>query len=37
MDYKFTYSKFFNVFFHIGVIFNVLLVIWVFLVFFEVL
>jgi len=37
MDYKFTYSKLFNVLFHIGVIFNVLLVIWVFLVFFGVL
>jgi len=37
MDYKFTYSKLFNVLFHIGVIFNVLLVIWIFLVFFGVL
>lgn len=37
MDYKFTYSKLFNVLFHIGVIFNVILVIWVFLVFFGVL
>lgn len=37
MDYKFTYNRLFNVLFHIGVIFNVLLVIWVFLVFFEVL
>ena len=36
MSYKFTYGKFFNVFFHIGVVFNVVLVIWVFLVFFEV-
>ncbi len=37
MEYKFTYSKFFNVFFHIGVVFNVLLVIWMILVFTEVL
>ena len=37
MDYKFTYSKFFNVFFHVGVVFNVLLVIWMILVFTEVL
>lgn len=36
MEYKFTYNKFFNVFFHIGVIFNILLVTWVFLVLFEV-
>ena len=36
MSYKFTYGKFFNVFFHVGVIFNVLLVIWLYLVFFEV-
>ena len=34
--YKFTYSKFFNVFFHVGVIFNVVLVIWVIMVFTEV-
>ncbi len=37
MDYKFTYSKFFNVFFHVGVVFNVLLVIWMILVFTDVL
>jgi hypothetical protein len=36
MDYKFTYGKFFNVFFHLGVAVNVLLVIWIFLYFFEV-
>ena len=36
MKYKFTYSKFFNVVFHIGVIINVLLVIWLYLIFFEV-
>lgn len=35
--YKFTYSRFFNIFFHIGVIFNVILVIWMILVFTEVL
>lgn len=35
-SYKFTYSRFFNVFFHLGVIFNVLLVIWIVLVFTEV-
>ena len=37
MDYKFTYGKFFNVFFHVGVIFNVLLVIWLILIFTDVL
>ncbi len=36
MDYKYTYSKLFNVLFHIGVIFNVLLVIWLYLVFFKI-
>ncbi len=36
MEYKFTYGKFFNVFFHIGVIFNVLLVLWLILVFTDV-
>jgi len=36
MDYKFTYSKFFNVFFHIGVAVNVILVIWLMLMLFEV-
>jgi len=36
MDYKFTYGRFFNVFFHLGVAINVLLVIWIFLYFFEV-
>ena len=35
-DYKFTYSKFFNIFFHVGVVFNVVLVIWLILVFSEV-
>jgi hypothetical protein len=35
-DYKFTYSKFFNIFFHVGVVFNVVLVIWLILVFTEV-
>ena len=36
MSYKFTYGKFFNIIFHIGVIFNVILVIWLYLVFFEI-
>jgi hypothetical protein len=36
MEYKFTYGKFFNVFFHIGVIFNVLLVLWLILLFTDV-
>ena len=35
-NYKFTYSRFFNVFFHVGVVFNVVLVIWLILVFTEV-
>ena len=35
-NYKFTYSRFFNVFFHVGVVFNVVLVIWMILVFTEV-
>jgi len=34
--YKYTYHRFFNVVFHVGVIFNVLLVIWLYLVFFDV-
>ncbi|CAI2718792.1 conserved protein of unknown function [Nitrospina watsonii] len=37
MEYKYTYSKLFNVLFHIGVIINVVLVIWLFLVFFNIL
>ncbi len=36
MEYKFTYGKFFNVFFHVGVIFNVLLVLWLILLFTDV-
>ena len=32
-EYEYSHSKFFNVFFHVGVIFNVLLVIWMVLVF----
>ena len=36
MDYKFTYGKFFNVFFHLGVIVNVLLVLWILLYVFEI-
>jgi hypothetical protein len=35
-DYKPTYGKLFNVLFHIGVIINVLLVTWIYLVFFGV-
>ena len=37
VKYEFTYTKFFNVVFHIGVIFNILLVLWLYLIFFEVL
>lgn len=37
MNYKYTYSKSFNIIFHVGVIFNVILVTWLFLMFFEVL
>lgn len=36
VDYKYGYGKLFNVLFHIGVIFNVLLVLWLYLMFFEV-
>jgi len=36
-DYEYSHTKFFNVFFHIGVIFNVLLVIWMVLVYTDVL
>lgn len=36
MDYQFTYNKFFNIVFHVGVIFNVCLVIWLYMVFFGV-
>lgn len=36
-DYKYSHTKFFNVFFHVGVIFNVLLVIWMVLVFTDIL
>jgi len=35
-DYKPTYGKLFNVLFHIGVIINVLLVTWLYLVYFGV-
>ena len=34
--YKVKYTKFFNWFFHIGVIINVLLVGWLYLMFFEI-
>ncbi len=34
--YKYGYGKLFNVLFHTGVIFNVCLVIWIFLFFFEI-
>ncbi len=36
MDYKYTYSRSFNIIFHVGVIFNVILVTWLFLIFFGV-
>jgi hypothetical protein len=36
-EYEYSYSKFFNVFFHVGVVFNVLLVIWIVLVFTDIL
>jgi hypothetical protein len=36
MDYKFTYSKFFNIVFHAGVIFNIILVIWLYLIYFHI-
>lgn len=36
MDYKFKYSKSFNWLFHIGVIINVAIVIWLYLLFFKV-
>ena len=36
-DYEYNHTKFFNVFFHIGVIFNVLLVIWMVLVYTDLL
>ena len=35
-DYKPTYGELFNVLFHIGVIINVLLVTWLYLIFFGV-
>ena len=35
-DYEPTYGKLFNVLFHIGVIINVLLVTWLYLVYFGV-
>ncbi len=35
-DYKPTYGKLFHVFFHIGVIINVALVTWLYLIFFGV-
>jgi len=36
MNYKFTYSKFFNVIFHLGVAVNVVVVLWLMLMLFEV-
>lgn len=36
MDYKCNYSKSFNIIFHIGVVINVVLVTWLYLIFFEV-
>ena len=35
-DYEYSHTKFFNIFFHVGVIFNVRLVIWMVLVFAEI-
>jgi hypothetical protein len=35
-DYKPTYGKLFNVLFHVGVVINVLLVTWLYLIFFGV-
>lgn len=35
-NYQYTYTRFFNIIFHIGVIFNVVLVIWLYLVYFKV-
>ena len=35
-DYKPTYGKLFNVLFHIGVVINILLVTWLYLMFFGV-
>ncbi len=36
MDYKFTYNKFFNVVFHLGVAINVVVVVWLMLLLFGV-
>ena len=36
MDEKFSYGKLFNVLFHIGVVINVLIVAWVYLIYFEI-
>jgi len=36
-NYEYGYTKFFNIFFHVGVIFNVLLVIWMILVYTDIL
>ena len=35
MGYKFTYGKLFNVIFHLGVAVNVVVVLWLFLMLFE--
>jgi hypothetical protein len=36
MDYKYTYNKLFNVLFHLGVAVNVVVVLWLMLLLFEV-
>jgi len=36
MGYKFTYNRFFNVVFHLGVAVNVAVVLWLFLMLFDV-
>lgn len=36
MDYKYNFGKLFNILFHVGVIINVTLVIWLYLIFFEI-
>ncbi len=35
-NYEFTYTRFFNIFFHVGVVINVVLVTWMILVFTEI-
>lgn len=35
-EYKYTYNRLFNIVFHVGVIFNIILVTWLYLVYFEI-